>query len=482
MDYILMGVNMISRMFSGFKDLWTIKEKYREKVFFLSLTFLLMTACFVIWHPLKQAIFSKMVGASFVPEAKLYSILILIPLLLLYSKLVDWLRRHQLLYVYMMFHGLGGIVFYFLLSHPVYGIANTQASPDRFVGWAFYFFMESFDALFASSFWSFADSVNNPKDAKNYYGFFVSGSKLGGFVMAAILYLVLTYSSVQDHMAILPVSLLLGSFLLLAAACAVYLLIKRVPENFLHGYEQVYQLEKTRPEEEAKKTFATSAKGSLNGLILMIRNPYVLGIFALVMCAEVIIVIFDWRVMMFADASNPGVGQLTAFYAFYYMVMNFIGLIISAFGTTPILRVLGIQVSLFAFPVICLLLMIASFFFPSAATFFWVLVALKAFNFAFNHPTREALYIPTTKEIKFKAKTWTDAFGARLARSTGSIFNLSIKSASASFAIFSSLILCISVTGFWIIVTYFLGRTLQSAIDENRVIGADSVDAVKPAK
>lgn len=463
------------KLLEKFKSLWGIKEKYREKVFFLSLTFLLMTACFVIWHPLKMAIFAKMVGASFVPEAKLYSMLFLIPLLLFYSKLVDWLRRHQLLYCYLFFQGIGGLIFYFLLSHPAYGVSNTQASPDRWVGWAFYFFMETFDAMFAASFWSFADSINNPKDAKNYYGFFVSGSKIGGFVMASILYLVLTFSSAQNQIAILPNALLLGSFLLLAAAGVVSLLIKRVPETLLHGYEQVYQLEKHRTLEE-EKTFWGSVQSAFNGIYLMVKNPYVLGIFALVMCAEIVIVIFDWRVMLFADATNPGVGQLTAFYAFYYMVMNLIGLIISLLGTTPILRILGIQISLFVFPVISMLLMIASFFFPSAATFFWVLVALKAFNFAFNHPTREALYIPTTKEIKFKSKTWTDAFGARFAKSTGSLFNLSIKGASANIAIFSSLFLCLGVTGLWIIITYFLGRTLQGALDQNRVIGGDSFD------
>jgi AAA family ATP:ADP antiporter len=464
---------MKSKLSFEINELWGIKEKFRMKIFFLALTFSLMTACFVIWHPLKQAIFAKMVGAAYVPEAKLYSLFVLIPLILLYSKMVDWLRRHQLLYFYILFHGLGGLIFYFILSHPVYGISNTVASYNRLMGWAFYFFMESFDAFFAATFWSFVDSINNPKDAKNYYGFIVSGSKIGGVISAGILYFVMTINTAQNQIALLPGALLCGSALLLAAAASVFYLMKKVPENFLHGYEQAYQLEKHRKPTE-KFSLIKTFKSSFNGLFLMLKHPYVLGIFALVMCAEIINVIFDWRVMLFADASNPSVGSLTAYYAFYYLVMNSIGLFISIFGTTPIVRVLGIQISLFIFPVVSFLLMVASFFFPSAATFFWVYVALKAFNFAFNHPTREALYIPTTKEIKFKAKTWTDAFGGRLARSSGSIFNLSIKGCSANLAILSSLAFCMGLTAFWIVVTYFLGRTLQSAIEQQKVIGEEN--------
>src|SRR5271154_6898312 len=162
-----MRLFMQSQPTYSFKSLWGIKPEFRLKVFYLSLTFLLMSSCLVIWRPLKMAVFSKMVGAYLVPDAKLYSLFIVIPLILIYSKLVDWLRRHHLLYCFTAFHALGGIIFAYLLAHPAYGIANTEINSNRILGWAFYFFMESFDAFFSTTFWSFADSVNSPKDAKN---------------------------------------------------------------------------------------------------------------------------------------------------------------------------------------------------------------------------------------------------------------------------------------------------------------------------
>jgi AAA family ATP:ADP antiporter len=460
--------------FSEFlSSLWSIKKEFRLKVFFLSFTFLLMMACLAIWRPLKVSIFAKLVGSEFVPDAKLYALFFIIPLIIFYSKLVDWLRRHQLLYCFTIFHGLGGLIFYYLLSHPVYGIANTVTSPTRLTGWFFYFFMESFNAFLSTVFWSFADSINNPKDAKNYYGFFVSGSKIGSIITAGSLYLALTMSHNVKDSVLLPNSLLIGSFLLFGASLCIYLLMKTVPGYYMHGYEAVYQVEKQKQKEELKekKSFWQIVKGSIEGLLVIIKNPYVLGIFAIIIFYEIIIVIFDYRVLRFADSVYPTAGSLTAYYAYYYLCMNAVGLLISFFGTTPLLRLLGVRLSLFIFPITCIAILLLTMFFPSASIFLAALIGLRALNYALNHPTREVLYIPTTKDIKFKAKAWSDAFGSRIAKGMGSAFNITLKGATPAFALMSSLSFSLGLTFAWVIVIYFLGKTLQDAIDNKKVIG-----------
>src|SRR4051812_8750973 len=155
-------------LFSKIQSLWSIQEEFRLKVFFLTLIFALMMGCQAIWRPLKVSIFAKIVGAAHTPDAKLYTFCTLIPLILLYSWLVDVLRRHQLLYFFNLLHAIGGFIFAFVLANPTYGIANPLQSPSRITGWLFYLFMESFCAFLAASFWSFANSINKPKDAKNF--------------------------------------------------------------------------------------------------------------------------------------------------------------------------------------------------------------------------------------------------------------------------------------------------------------------------
>lgn len=453
--------------------LWGIKGEFKAKVLLLSTTFLLMSSCLVIWRPLKIAIFSKMVGPTFIPSAKIYSLFILIPLILLYSKLVDWLKKHQLLYCFAIAHGIGGLIFAYLLADPVYGIANTQATPDRWLGWIFYCFMESFDAFFSTSFWSFADSVNNPSDAKYYYGFYVIGSKIGGITAAGLLYCLLSNSSSFTEALMLPSALAVGSALLFAAAVSIYYLIKIVPEGKMHGYEQAYQLDKHK-ESSDKKSLLENMKAPFEGLRLMLKFPYVLGIFSMVVFYEVIIVMVDYYVALQAHDAHPTVSGMTGFYAQYYFFMNLIGLGIAFLGTTPMLRIFGIRYSLFVFPLLCLMILTVPFLFPIPWILTATLIGLRALNYALNHPTREALYIPTTNAIKFKAKTWTDAFGSRIAKSTGSVINLSLGVLDKSVALMSSISLSIGLTTLWIVVTYFLGRTLQNALDKKLVIGENT--------
>lgn len=465
---------MLKKLSNKLFSIWDVKKEFRSKIFFLSLTFLLMSACQAVWRPLKTSIFAKLVGVEFVPDAKIYSLLFLIPLILIYSKLVDWLRRHQLLYVYTLFHAFGGIILYFLLSHPVYGMMNTEVGPGRIVGWILYFFMESNAAFMSMSFWSFADSVNNPKDAKNYYGLFVAGSKIGSMMMAGILYLATTYISIVPDHILLPNFLLIGSFLLIGAAGSIFCLMKYVPGYYMHGYEESYKIAKAKEKSNVKESFKDKLKKPFEGLIVMIKSPYVLGIFALVLFYEITIVMFDFIVLKTISATRTSAGSLTSFYASYYFIMNLVGLIITLFGTTPLLRKFGIIKSLFVFPIISIFILTTTIIYPNATVMFIALVILRALNYALNHPTREVLYIPTTKAIKFKAKAWTDAFGGRVSKGLGSGINKLLLNFAPLTALFSSLFLSLGLASSWLIVVFFLGRTLQNAITNKKVIGGDT--------
>ncbi len=194
--------------------------------------------------------------------------------------------------------------------------------------------------------------------------------------------------------------------------------------------------------------------------------------------------IFDYRVLRLADAAHPTAGALTGYYALYYLCMHSVGLLISVLGTTPLLRLVGIRASLFVFPVLTIVILLISYFFPYAGVLFVMLVLLRALNYGLNHPTREALYIPTTKDIKFKAKAWTDAFGSRVAKGTGSVFNKLSNTMVPHTALLMSTVLNTSMAVCWILIVYFLGKTLHEAIQKNRVIGhsGNGGVATKPNK
>ena len=449
-------------------NLWGINKIDQLKVLYLTLSFFFLNSCYAMWRPIKTSIFAKMVGASYVPDAKLYGIFFLIPLIILYSKLIDWLRRHQLMYVFTLFHGIGGLIFYVLLSHETYGIANTVINPNRWVGWGFYFFMESFAAFFTTTFWSFADSISDPKEAKQYFGILTAGSKVGGILGSGLLFLALKYLNLADTI-LLPNILLIGSCLLFAAATTTYFLMIKVPLAHLHGYQSAYEIETNTADQP--KTFFESLKGSVDGIFVILKNPYVFGIFSLVFFYDAVSAIFDFRMLQSANKTYETAGELTAFYSFYTLCMHGVGFFIAFLGTVPLQRLLGVRASLFIAPIISLALVFSAFFWPSTNVLFVTFVILRALNYGLNHPTREVLYIPTTKIIKFKAKAWTDSFGTRIAKGSASIFNKSIANSTPGFILLTSTLASTGLLSLWIIVAFVLGKKLQNAITNNEVIG-----------
>ncbi len=467
-------------------SLWSVKPEFKTKISLLALTFGFLTATQAVWRSLKVSIFVKMVGANWLPDAKVYSVMLLIPIILFYSKLIDVLRRHQLMYVFTLLHGTGGLIFSYLLLHPTMGIANTTPSKDRWIGWALYFFLESFSAFLSTSFWSFANSINKPKDAKNYYGLLVAGSKIGGILAASSMWVFMmvgignlewftklfTQQAVCISEATLITTLLgIGSLFLFSASLCIFLLMKYVPGYHMHGYEAVYQIEKKRERIVEPFSLYSALKKSIDGLLVIISHPYVLGIFSLTLFYEAVMTTIEFFVMEMANEANATVAKLVIFYATYFLTMHACGFVISVFATTPLQRFFSNRTMLLVFPFICMAAVITIFFFPSVETLCLVAAFVRGSNYGLNHPTREILYIPTTKEIKFKSKAWSDAFGSRIAKTGASLFYKNVSHCPPAFTHLVTNGFMFSITTIWVIVSYFLGRRLQSALDNQQIIG-----------
>ena len=107
---------------------------------------------------------------------------------------------------------------------------------------------------------------------------------------------------------------------------------------------------------------------------------------------------------------------------------------------------------------------------PGLYTSFIAIVATKAFNFAFNQPSKEQLYIPTTPTSKYKSKAWIDIFGYQLARSTGwGIVGYQGAVSPKTFLLLSSSIgVCLVM--FWIYIAFYAGGKYQKAVNNKEII------------
>lgn len=462
-------------MRSKILNFWNIDRYDRLKLIYLSASFFFVIAAYTVMKDLKDSIFVYTVGRTHLPTAKMLSMVVLIPAILLFSYLVDRMRRYKLLVVYSIAFSLIGFLCAYLIGNPTIGLDNTVRSPDRLFGWFFFFFIEGYSPFIVSLFWAFANSVSSPRETKQYYSYMVAASKVGGMLTAALswyffschLNSLVMLTDTARHQLIVAFS----SALLLVVPFIIYSMVKTVPGYRLHGYEAVYQ------EEKAKKKAGKEKTGLFAGLFLMIRLPYVMGIFSVIFFYEVINVILSYQRLIIADQAATGVAGLSCSLFEQVFFVHFFGFVISLFGTTILLRTLGERKCLLLVPISIGVLIAIFMVFGS---WHWhvltaVFVLIRAINYAIGYPVRESLYVPTLKEVKFKSKAWVDSFGQKFAKSFGASFN---KVAEWIFAHFGAQVFVTVegvffaiMIGIWVVVSYLLGKKYDSVIKNNETIG-----------
>jgi hypothetical protein len=85
---------------------------------------------------------------------------------------------------------------------------------------------------------------------------------------------------------------------------------------------------------------------------------------------------------------------------------------------------------------------------------------------------QELLYIPTTENIKYKAKAWIDVFGCRLAKAVGSFLTHMAHGNIHKLRLLSE-IPCLLISLFIILLAYEIGKDFEIFNKENIVIGND---------
>jgi ATP:ADP antiporter, AAA family len=453
-----------------------VKRYEKLKFFLLTVAFCLVIGAYTIVKELKDTVFVGVVGNEYLPKAKFLVIFFLIPAALLYATLVDNIRRYQLLSFYCFLYGAILLFFTYLLGSPEHGLANIQTSPWRLFGWAFYFVLEGFSPFVVGVFWAFANSVSDPREAKASYATMVAGSKIGGMVAALFAWFLMTnlgvmpcfnFSDTVAHQILLGGS----AVLLLCVPLVIYYLMKAVPGRYLHGYEVVYKEEKKNSKSGASHT------GMFSGLQIMLESPYILGIFLLVFFYELLNVVLNYQriCLLKAAASTSGAFSMAEFTGSMFLQtfwMHFYGLLLSFFGVRILLKKYGEKYCLLMIPALVALLLIYFMIVQTPEAMLHVFVGLRSINYSFSKQLCESLYIPTMKDIKFKAKSWIDSFGTKISKSSGSIFVDIVKTAmpgTAAFyyvygAFFSILIAA------WFTTAYLLGRRYEKAVESNEII------------
>jgi AAA family ATP:ADP antiporter len=104
---------------------------------------------------------------------------------------------------------------------------------------------------------------------------------------------------------------------------------------------------------------------------------------------------------------------ITEFYAYYSNLYNGLGMLLQMFAVSRIFKYLGVRAALFILPCIALTGYSFILFLPILGVVRWAKIFENGSDYSIQNTTRQALFLPTSREAKYKAKAAIDTFFVR---------------------------------------------------------------------
>jgi AAA family ATP:ADP antiporter len=249
------------------------------------------------------------------------------------------------------------------------------------------------NVFLVSLFWALAVDLFAPEQSRRLFGLVAVGGTLGAALGSALTGIVAQYG--LAIWMIVPAALLLELAVRLASAQAQRAgagdtLLARQP---LGG-------------------------DALEGMALVFARPYLAGIALFTLVFGVVQTFLTLQQSFIVEASYTQKAEQVEYYGLTQSATQLLTLLVQVFLTGQIMKRVGILGALLILPVIGVASFVALYVAHSRegaalAVVTVCLVAWKGLSHATQRPAREALYVPTARTEKYKAKNFTDTFAFR---------------------------------------------------------------------
>lgn len=381
---------MLQRILSPFVEVR--KQEALTALLMFTYAFLAMTAYNII-QPLTRSRLIADLGAVNVPWVVLGSGLIIGMLMVAYTRIVSVLPRRWALPITQA--GMAGLMIGFWVLFQTGG---------EWVSVAFYVWGALLGILLISQFWTLANGIYDPRQAKRLFGFIGGGVTIGGATGAA-----LTATIIETVGA--NTLLLWSAFTLLASMAIV---------SFILGREQQALPAASAAAEEEKGVSLPRAFALLRG------SRQIQLIAAVISFGSLGAALIDQQLNMAAEAFR-GAGEVDAIGAFLAQVRFYVsaaGFVLQVWVTPRIHRYLGIGFALLMLPTnlavtAVLILVFKVLWAPAIAS-----VTDRSVRYTVDKTTREVLFLPLPTELRQEVKPLVDVTVDRLSRGFGALLML----------------------------------------------------------
>ncbi len=360
----------------------------------LSLNVFLLLSAYYLIKPVREAFILVSGGAEVKSYASAGQVLLFTAILPLYGRLVALVSRQKLITRVTLFFMACLVAFYF---------AAVARAP--FLGVAFFLFVGIFNVMILAQFWGYAADLYRPEQGERLFPIVALGGSVGAVVGSR------AAAEVAERLP--PSLLLLVSAAILGATIFVTRSIeKRMAPSSEHGPIARRAKVAEHPIEDA----------GTNPFLLVVKNPYLLLIAGLMLMANIVnttgefilgSVVSTWAEG--AEKAGKGAAEslITVFYSDFFFWVNLIGFIVQLLLVSRIIKWIGVRGALLVLPLIALSSYIAIALLPVLLVVRLVKTVENATDYSLNNTVRGALYLPVSREEKYKAKQVIDTFFVR---------------------------------------------------------------------
>lgn len=374
--------NPIERLMSLFSE---VRAEEVTSALLLALTIFLLLGAYYILKPVREALILSEQGA----EVKSYSAagqaVLLLGLVPLYGWVASKVSRIRL---------LSGLTLFFVGNLVLFWFFGTRGVRE---GVVFFIWLGIFNLFMVSQFWAFANDIYTEEQGKRLFPLIGIGMSVGALAGA---------SSVD----ILIERFALGPYSLMLLACGILLICL-----FLILVVNAREL-RFAPREIVKRS--NEPLGKEGGFQLLLNDRYLFWIAGMVVLLNVVNTTGEYvlgKLVVEEMANTPGDPKIliSQFYSKFYFMTNLLGLVLQAFVTSRVIRYMGVRGALFILPLVALASYSVLALAPLLAVVRWTKIAENSTEYSIMNTVRHALWLPTTREAKYKAKAAVDTFCQR---------------------------------------------------------------------
>lgn len=439
-------------------------EGIRAILLFFSI-FLILTSYYIL-KPVREALILAGGGAEIKSYAAAGQAILLLGIVPLYAMLAGRFPRRRLINVVTLFFVACLGLFYILASAKV---------P---LGVVFFLWVGIFNLMVTAQFWAFANDLYTPEAGKRIFVIIAfgasTGAVLGGIITDFLIEPLGAYQLMLVAGALLLVSLFITNI--------VDLRIRKSPVE--SNSEQPEKVETPLKKGGAFKLVFQTKYLLLIALLMLFLNwvnttgEYILGRTVKQTAGELAATPevqnqADQYARLNFDAGNTGsagdvetrkaeyIQEYTGkfignFYAKFYTAVNITGLLLQLFIVSRILKHFGVRIALLILPFIALGGYLIMAFFPILSIIRWVKTAENSTDYSLQNTVRQVLFLPTTREQKYKAKQAIDTFFWR----AGDVLSAALVYAGTTWLAFDTghfAFTCFGLVIVWLIFAVLIG-------------------------